>query len=235
MVEGLNLAQLHDLLRQLRDVRDQLVSGPRQIRLREKRIAHAEQVVVDKAEELKQTRGETDRKSLDLKSKEQNLHSLRGKLNAAGTNREYEILQGQIEADTVAKSVLEDEIIELLDRVEAVQRDIAKSKEAVVQLQVELRQFTTDFESTLGGLKEREAALEVRVAAAEKPLPAEIRAPYLRLVQAYGANALADANSGSCSECFVNLTSQNKVRLNGGTPLLCPSCGRLLYTIGKRG
>lgn len=229
MSDGLNLPQLHRLLRQLRDVRDQLASGPRQIAAREKRIGQAEQIVVDKSTELKMTRAEIDRKNLDLKSKEQNLHSLRGKLNASSTNREYEILQNQIEADKVAKSVLEDEIIELLDRAEVIGQDIAKAKDAVVQLQKELKQFTADFEAKLAGLKEQESQLSVAVEQAEQPMPAQIRDTYRRLVEAHDSEALANANAGCCSDCFVNLTPQNRVLVNSGKPLFCPSCGRLLY------
>ncbi|MEZ5944483.1 MAG: hypothetical protein R3C18_24100 [Planctomycetaceae bacterium] len=234
MAEGLDLPQLHSLLRQLHGVQDELASGPRQIKIREKRIAAAEQLVVERSRDLTQTRADADSKNLDLKTKEQDLHKLRGKLNAAATNREYEILQGQIEADTVAKSVLEDEIIEFLERAELIQQEIAQAKEAVVQLKEQLQKFTAEFEAKLPGLESRKAELEKQLAEAEKPLPGNIKDHYQRIRVAHGADALACADTGSCSECFVTITTQNKVLLNSGNALLCPSCGRLLYVTGKK-
>lgn len=230
MSEQLNLPALHEALRQLREVRDQLASGPRQIQQRKKRIAQAEQLVVDKTEELKQTRAAADRQNLDLKTKDQNLHSLRGKLNASSTNREYEILRGQIDADTMAKSVLEDEIIELLERAEVIQREIGSAKEAVAKLQADLQEFISGFDLKVPGLKERETKFVAEVSQLEEPIKGPLRDTYRRLVEVHGADALADADAGSCSSCYVNLTPQQRVQVNGGNPLVCGSCGRILYT-----
>ena len=77
---------------------------------------------------LKQSKMSADQKNLQLKSSEGRIYDLNGKLNIAANNREYEALRSQIAADTMAKSVLEDEILEAVEKVDAAQIDVKKMK-----------------------------------------------------------------------------------------------------------
>ena len=221
--------RLHELHLQLKTTQDALAKGPRQIKARQTRIEDAKQVLVDKEGELKEVRALVDRKNLDLKSKETHLGDLQAKLNAASSNREYDIITGQIEADQAAKAVLEDEVLEALDRVDAALAEIEESKSEIAQLEDETRQFATDFENKATGLQEQEQKLRGQIKEAETVVPSEIREQYQRLVDAYGPKALASTSGGACNNCFVQLTPQSKVHLNSGKVLFCGSCGRLLY------
>ncbi len=216
-------------MQQLQAVRDKLSGGPRQIRVRESRIAQGEQLVVKRTEDLKLTRAAADGKNLELKSKEVGLLDLQRKLNVSSSNREYDAAQTQIDADKAAKAVLEDEILELLDRAEDIQKEIARAKEAVAKSQADLEKFRADFDSQADEWKQQQANLEKQVAVAESALTGLDKNKYERLVDAYQADALADADTGNCSNCYVNLTPQQRVQLNSGKHLFCGSCGRLLY------
>jgi predicted nucleic acid-binding Zn-ribbon protein len=44
---------------------------------------------------------------------------------------------------------------------------------------------------------------------------------------------MASVANGVCNQCYVSITSQNKVLINGGKVLFCSSCGRMLYTEDK--
>src|ERR1044072_5633250 len=59
-----------------------------------------------------------DSKQLDLKSGEQKVLDLRVKLNTANSNREYQALIEQIAAAEMAGSVLSDEILEGMEKVD---------------------------------------------------------------------------------------------------------------------
>lgn len=230
---GAEFRALHDLTIQLKEVQDQLSRGPRQIKARQTRIGEAEGALAEREQELKEARTATDRKNLDLKSKEAHLGDLQGKLNTASSNREYDIIRGQIEADRAAKAVLEDEILEWLDRVDARQKDVAAAKAKIQDLQKEARDFATDFENRAAVLHQQESALKAQVAEAEKALPQEILPQYRRLADAHGADAMASAKGGVCNFCFVSLTAQSRVMLGTGKLLICHSCGRLLYPAEK--
>ena len=103
---GTNFADLHRLHLALHEVQEQLTRGPRQVKAREQLVVQAETELTAKKEQFKQLRVTSDRKSLDLKTNEAKIADLRGKLNACSSNREFDIIKGQIEADTVANSVV---------------------------------------------------------------------------------------------------------------------------------
>jgi predicted nucleic acid-binding Zn-ribbon protein len=229
MSVGSDLTELHRLHGLLRDVREELARGPRQLKAREQLVATSKQDVLNKQELLKQTRMAADRKALELRTLESKLEDLRAKLNQASSNREYDILRGQVDADVAAKAVLEDEILDHLERVDRLQKDIAAAQDRVTQAETDKLKFAGKFEAEAVDLKAREANLHELLARAESVLTGEPLAKYRRLVDAYGAEALASVESGVCTGCYVSLTPQQRVFLNSGQILFCSSCGRLMY------
>lgn len=222
------LRRLHSLLLKLRDVRDELDRGPKQIKARETLLARSEAELVQKREALTQARAAADRKSLDLKSNEAKMAGLRAKLNAASTNKEFDIIRGQIEADTVANSVLEDEIIEALEVIDRLQAAIGEAQQKTGQAQAELQKKVAEVEAARDDLESRAAKLDETIREADVFLTGDARQKYTRLVAAYGADALAQVDGKICTSCYTSVTPQQKVLLNTNTIVFC-SCGRLLY------
>lgn len=222
------MKQLHDLRLKLREISEQLERGPRQIAARNQLIAKKKEELEVLRGKLKQMKVAADQKNLQLKTSEGRIYDLSGKLNIAANNREYEALRSQIAADTMAKSVLEDEILEALEKVDVVQIDVKKHEIDVANTEAEVKKLVAEVEAREAGLKEQAAALEKQVSEAEKILPSEIVPQYRRLVAAYGANALAPVVNKSCSECYVSLTTQLYLELRAGKVQFC-TCGRLMY------
>ena len=225
---SVGMKQLHDLRFRLREISDELERGPRQIAAREQIIARKKDEVEVQRNKLKQMKVSADQKNLQLKTSESRIYDLSGKLNIAANNREYEALRSQIAADTMAKSVLEDEILEALEKVDAAQIDVKKAELEVVAMEAELKKLAAEVQAKQAGLKERAAALQTEVAEAEKVLPPDVVPQYRRLVAAYGADALAPVVNKSCSQCYVSLTTQLLLELRAGSIKFC-TCGRLMY------
>ncbi|MEZ5948629.1 MAG: hypothetical protein R3C12_05295 [Planctomycetaceae bacterium] len=224
-----SLKILHDIHLQLEGIREELVKGPRVIQARQRRIEQKEQELLGAQEQLKQARLASDRKSLDLKTLEKKLEDLKGKLNTASSNREFDIIRGQLQADEMAKSVLEDETLELFEKVDEISATFPVITREIQQAQDELKQYTTKFESQAVELRSKAAQLEHDLAAAEKTLPSEAAEKYRRLVHSRGARALALVDNSACSNCFVQLTSQQKIQIKTGTIVFCSNCGSMLY------
>jgi predicted nucleic acid-binding Zn-ribbon protein len=222
------MKQLHDLRVKLREISDQLERGPRQIAAREQIIVRKREESEAERNKLKQMKVAADQKNLQLKTSEARIYDLSGKLNIAANNREYEALRSQIAADTMAKSVLEDEILEALEKVDAAQIEVKKAELSIIDIEVELKKLVADVQAREAGLKEKAAALQTEVADAEKVLPPDFLPQYRRLVAAYGADALAPVINKSCSQCYVSLTTQLFLELKAGGIKFC-TCGRLMY------
>ena len=223
------LPELHRLHLAIQEVQEEIDRGPRQLRARSNTTASRLAELEAQRQKQKQLRMLADQKSLQLKTNEAKLEDLKGKLNQAASNREFDIIKGQIEADKVANSVLEDEILETLDKVDKVQAELKKLESDVAIAQAEEKKFASEVDQRRPSLEARLGSLREELQQAETYLPEEIRAAYQRLVQAHGASALSPVENATCTSCYVRLTPQNAVSIESGTIMFCRTCGRLLY------
>jgi predicted nucleic acid-binding Zn-ribbon protein len=227
------LKALHQIHIQLRQVREQLDRGPKQIRARRQHAERKQAELETLRGELKKLRMAADQKGLQLKTNEAKIFDLRMKLNAASSNREFDIMKSQIEADTMANSVLEDEILEALDKVDGMQGKIAAAEQELAKAQAEEKRMIQEIEASEPQLRRESAELEHSLKHSESDLPGAILEKYRRLVQAHGADALAAVENKACTACYAILSPNDAVEINTGKAHFCKSCGRLLYASGE--
>jgi len=220
---------LHRIHRQLADLTDRLAAGPRQIAARTAQVAAAEAARTEAQELVKKAKLAADQKQLQLKSAETKIKDLQGKLNACKTNREYQTLTDQIAADTMATKVLEDEILEAFERVDALKAQVPATETAVTAARGQLAEIQARVAAETGDLEGEVKRLKVELEATEKDLPADMRALYDRAVKQKGADAMAALDGESCGGCFRQITGNMYADLLIGKVLTCRSCGRLLY------
>jgi uncharacterized protein len=223
------LETLHRIHRQLGDLRDRHERGPRQIRARESNVAKLDAELAVAQDAVKQAKLLGDRKQLDLKSSEQRIEDWKVKLNTCNSNKEFQTMKEQIAAAEMAGSVLQDEILEIFERVDVLEAAVAEVKERLVAGKNDLTKFrdsvAQEGQSIVGDIKR----LEAELIDAEKCLPADFRADYDRVIRAKGADGMARMDGGSCEGCgqSVTLNQQNYLMLS--RPVFCTACGRLLY------
>ncbi|MBM3970203.1 MAG: phospholipase [Planctomycetes bacterium] len=224
---------LHELHLKLKAVQEELEKGPRLIKAKENGLAKR-QAELDQAK-AKHTdqRKLADQKSLQLKTNEAKLADLNTKLNMASTNREFDILKGQIAADKMANSVLEDEILDCMEQVDTLKNKITEAEKLVAEAKDDVRKMTEQVTTAQAGLKDRAEKLHPAVAEAESVIPTDHIATYRRLVQAHGAEALSVVENNVCTSCNVSLSPQQGVELRSGKLIFCISCGRLMYAAAK--
>ncbi len=223
------LELLHRIHRQLGDLRERHERGPMQIRARESNVAKLEAELAAAQETVKQAKMIGDRKQLDLKVSETRMDEWKVKLNACNSNKEFQTMKEQIAAAAMAGSVLQDEILESMEKVDLLEAAVAEVKTRVAAGKNELTRcrdaVTQETESVIGDIKRLEADL----VAAEKALPADFRADYDRVIRAKGADGMARMIDGTCEGCGRSATLNQQNYLMLSKPVFCTSCGRLLY------
>jgi hypothetical protein len=147
----------------------------------------------------------------------------------AQSNKEYQLLKDQIAADKQANSVLADEILESLDRLDQLQGAIKTAEENLHKQREELARVKKRVEEQQQGLESELARVTAELAQAEQQVPEDFKSDYMRLAKARGADALAPVEGESCAGCFQTLTAQVQDLLRRDKPVFCKSCGRLLY------
>jgi hypothetical protein len=229
MVSVRILRELHRFHIQLTDLRERLDRGPKQIKAHEANVARCESELVQTKADAKALRVGTDQKQLLLKSGESKIKELKNKLNVASTNREYQVLKDQIAADEMANSVLADEILEALERMDVFDQVIAEAEQKVARCSDELvkvRQLVHHQQGLITGDLSR---LELQLRQCEQTLPDDFRDAYQRVVKSKGSDAMAQVEGENCGGCFQVITPNMMSDLFMGHVVGCNSCGRLLY------
>ncbi|NBW95214.1 MAG: phospholipase [Planctomycetia bacterium] len=223
------LRTLHRLQRQMTDLREQLAAGPRQLAVGSKQVEAAESAHAATLDEIKKAKMAVDQKQLQLRSAESKILDLEAKLNACKTNREYQTLRDQIAADRMATKVLEDEILEALDRLDTVKRNVAPAEAEVAAAKKRLSETRAKVDGEATRLEAEVARIRADLDSAENDLPHDSREVYHRIVKSKGADAMAAVEGESCGGCFQQLTGNMLAELSMGRVVPCRGCGCLLY------
>jgi predicted nucleic acid-binding Zn-ribbon protein len=223
------LRTLHRIHRQLADLNDRAAAGPRQATARTKQLEAAEAKHAALLDDVKKAKLAADQKQLQLRSAEAKILDLEAKLNACKTNREYQTLRDQIAADRMATKVLEDEILESLERIDAIRKTVPAAEAEVTVAKKSLADVKAKVAAEAATIEAEAVRVRAELETVERDLPAETREPYRRIVKSKGADAMAAVEADSCGGCCQQITGNMLSELAMGRVVVCRSCGRLLY------
>ena len=225
-----NLRELHALHQRAKALRDRLVSGPKTLATR-RSVLESRRVAMEEARKaLKESKAQVKLKESQLQGIQAKSDDLRVKLNQVKKQDEYNAIQHQLAADRRNVERLEVEILEAMEANDAKGADLAALEAEVQKLDGEVAAFGGEIESKAGEQRAQLQALEAAITEAEAIIPADQRDQYRRVVKQRGADALAAAEGGACSGCYVSVTTQMMNELiNGHHLVFCKSCGRVLY------
>ncbi len=223
------LRELHRIHRQITDLRGRLERGPKQIKGNLANVARLDELVNERQETLKAAKMASDGKQLQLRSNEDRIIELKGKLNAAASNKEFQALKEQIAASEMANSVLSDEILESFDKIEELEQTVEDAKGEKGKAEEELAKTQKRVNDQQQSLETDLARVQAELVAAEGGLDEDFKVEYTRVVNSRGEDALAQVEGQNCGGCFMGLTAQTINELMLEKPVFCKSCGCLLY------
>jgi hypothetical protein len=153
------------------------------------------------------------------------------KLRSVKTNREYQSLLKEIEEEKAKNSKIEDKMIECLDRMDEIEKNIAKKKDEYVQVSNSVMNEKEKIkqESEQGRIKL--SILDKDRENVSRMIDPELLKKYLIIKkQNPGSLAVVPVKNALCHGCNVNLPPQlyNELFL-GDTLKFCPNCQRIIY------
>jgi len=191
-ISGTALRELHRIHKQLTDLRGRLNRGPAQITASEGAVRRLETDLEQAKESHKKARVASDDKQLQLRTREARINDLKARLNAANTNKEFQTLKDQIAADLQANSVLEDEILEALEKIDLLADKAKKADANLATAKAEALKVKSRVESERANLDSELARVLSELKEAEKNLPSEFKSDYDRVARVRGEEALAE-------------------------------------------
>lgn len=155
-----------------------------------------------------------------------------------GSPKELQAMQHELESLAHRQTVLEDEELEVMERLEGAQKEVSA-------LEADMSSVTAQTQSAAGRRDAAFAALDddQRVAvdgrkAAAVGLPSELIALYERIAANNGGVGAAKLFQRRCEGCRLELTAAEIGRFRSATPdsvLRCEECGRILIRTAESG
>jgi hypothetical protein len=181
-------------------------------------------------EEVLRLQKEADALNLEVRTAEGEVERLSAQLMTAKSNKEYDVLNREVEAAKEQQGKFEDDVLERLERADAVAEEKAAATAAVEAAKAAVEAAAAaaaELDNELAG--DEKALTDDREVTLAK-LDVEIRRLYEALLAQRGDSAIARVKGGTCSACARKLTAQMGVLMDNGQEIVqCMSCNRILY------
>jgi predicted nucleic acid-binding Zn-ribbon protein len=223
------LREIHLLHERVRDIRQHMDQGPRQLKKYQAKIENQQKRLADLHDEIKHLKVSIRDKEAELKANEQKIARYEQQRNTAGSKKEYDALLLEIANQKRLDSKIEDEILEKMGLVDEKTAQIPEYEKSLKAAQDEARKVADELTAQRPDWDKRLADAQAALQALEAQLSADQRAVYDRLVKAYGPDALAAVRDGTCTGCNIELTPQGRQNLDRDLITTCKNCGRLVY------
>lgn len=184
------------------------------------------------AARLKVKQLETERKKLeiDVQSRKEMIDKFSVQQFQTRKNEEYRAFTHQIETCKTEISGLEDQELELMEKIDGAQKEVAAASKVAADIK-------RDIDSLLAGLAQREQALQKELSELQTnrdqlagAVDDSLRQRYQRLFKHKGNSVVVGINHGVCNGCHMQLSRQIVVSCQADQEIFsCPNCGRILY------
>ena len=149
------------------------------------------------------------------------------------TNNEYNALEKEIGGLKADKSLLEEEILGIFDRIEAAEKELAEAKRAFTEEKKRIDTEKAKLESARKEVEAKAVELEGKRKIILPTIDKETLSRYERILHGKDGMALVPVKGDNCGGCFVHLPPQviNEIRLKEKI-IYCERCARMLFTEG---
>lgn len=166
----------------------------------------------------------------EVKTNLELIRKSKSRLPSIKTNKEYQALLKQVEETEKKNSRLEDEMLAILDRIEAGEKALGERQQACTRAEAA---YAVDKARLEAEAREGEARLAEIAAARDetaRAVPPELMKIFTRIQQQVEAPMIVPVRGTTCEGCNINIPPQMANELRRFESLnFCPFCNRLIY------
>ena len=231
MIESIEvLKRLQSLKSKINELKESQELRKQDVQKKKTQIEDNKALAGKKHEEKLSRQKEIDRKELDLKTDEGEITKYNVQLNSIKTNKEYTALCTEIGSKKADMSILEDEILNTMSKLESVNEEYNKLQEDLRREEESLKNL---IESVDADVKKTDIEIEEIQNDQKKYIDAldeNSLKHYNRLSSIKGGKAVVAVIDNMCGGCSMKITAQTLNLLMGSNELVfCQSCSRILY------
>jgi uncharacterized protein len=208
----------------------ELASIPAKIGAIKTKIQDSKTALENSKRDLIQLQLTKKQRDLDLETQESAIRKHSTELNAVKTNDAYRALMGEIEKAKREKSTLEDQILQVMEQIDAANK-LWKEREAAAKgSEGDLLKQISNFESKQKVLQEQIAAKQAEREQAAAGISRPLFEPYERIRTQKKGHAVVPLRAEQCSGCHMQVSPNliNEVR-RGQKLMYCEHCSRIVY------
>jgi len=221
---------LQDRDRKISKLKEELMHIPVERQQHESRLSTTQHALEAAKHKIRQL--ESDRKKLEL-----DVEAKKGLIEKYGLqqfqtkkNEEYRALAHEIEMCRAAIVKLDDQQIEIMEQMEAAQKELSAATQAAADAKKVIDARLADLAGREANLKKELAELESNRSELASAVEEDTRSRYERLFRHKGHNVVVGVQHGVCGGCHMTLSRQLVVScMQEQEVVTCLNCGRILY------
>jgi len=169
-------------------------------------------------------------KENDLQTKEDTIKKYQTQLMQIKTNKEYDAMKHEIAGVQADKSILEDEIINLLDEIDAGKKNMDEAKNKLKEEENKINARKKEVEKELKDIEARLTQEEQKRKELSAKVDKGMLSKYERILSGKNGLAMVPVAHSACGGCHMNLPPQviNEIKMTESI-IFCESCARILY------
>jgi len=208
----------------------ELAAIPKEIAAIHKQMAAEKTALEDSKKDLVHAQSMRKEKEGELASKEEAVRKHLGELNSIKSNDAYRAMMGEIEKGKQEKSVLEDEILQWMEKVDAAQRAWRDLEATAKSIEGQRKAKITEWETKQKNLETLIAEKQKDRQDASGTLPAALFGKYQRIRQNSKGTVVVEIKSGQCSGCHMQVSQNLMNEIKRGQNIMnCEHCSRIVY------
>jgi len=168
---------------------------------------------------------------LNLEQKETQIKKVQSQLFQCKTNKDYTAMQKEIEGFKADKSVIEEEVLKMMEEADKLKAHQQAEREALKIKDIESAKTLARIEEDTKAFQKQIDELQAQRSELTPKVEPKILRQYERILDRWGGIALVPVVKGSaCGGCNIVLPPQLINEIMAGTRLIpCESCARILY------
>ena len=171
-------------------------------------------------------------KEVDLQTREEKIKKLQSQLYQLKSNKEYTAMEFEIKGLKADKSLLEEEILRLLDAVDQQKTATAKEKEVFSAEEKKAKDALELLKKEGDEIEHKASEFGGKRKAYLPNIDPKLLTQYERILKKREGLALVPVRNSSCCGCHMGLPPQavNEIQLQEKL-VVCESCARILYWV----
>ena len=221
---------LQDRDRKISKLKEELLHIPAERQQHESRLSSTQNALDAAKHKIKQLESDRKKLELDVEARKQLIEKYGLQQFQTKKNEEYRALAHEIEMCKEAIVKLEDQQIEIMEQMEAAQKELAAATQAAADARKLIDARLADLAAREQNLKKDLGGLETNRSELATAVDEDIRGRYERLFRHKGANVVVGIQHGVCGGCHMTLNRQVVVTcMQEQEVITCPNCARILY------